>query len=122
MHKDRGKFFLTREKTLKDGRVSGFWDGSSKINGRSCCGVVIKGVDKNEWITISKDAVLLDFGTAMAPEVVGVYSYGHSGSRLTPEVCVKNNHQCIDAVVSQKSLMWSSCKKAEISKVFGQDK
>ena len=34
--------------------VLGFWDGSSKINDRSGCGVVIKGVDRNKWITISK--------------------------------------------------------------------
>ena len=33
--------------------VLGLWDGSSKINDRSGCGVVIKGVDRNKWITIS---------------------------------------------------------------------
>ena len=33
--------------------VKGFWDGSSKNNGRSGCGVVIEGVDKDKWVTIS---------------------------------------------------------------------
>ena len=28
--------------------VRGFWDGSTKTDGRSCCGVVIKGVDRDE--------------------------------------------------------------------------
>ena len=50
--------------------VKGFWDGSAKNNGRSCCGIVIKGADT--WITNSKLAVLPGIGTAMAAEVMGV--------------------------------------------------
>ena len=52
--------------------VKGFWDGSSKNNGKSGCGVVIEGVDWEKWITTSKIAVPLGTGTAMAAEVVGV--------------------------------------------------
>ena len=37
--------------------VRGFWDGSIKIDGSSGCGVVIKGVDWDTWITIIKIAV-----------------------------------------------------------------
>ena len=46
--------------------VKGVWDGSSKNNGKSCCGV------RDKWITISKIAVPLGIGTAMAADVVGV--------------------------------------------------
>ena len=34
--------------------VGGFWDGSTKTCGRSGCGVVIKGVDKEKWIRTCK--------------------------------------------------------------------
>ena len=51
----------------------GFWDRSSKNNGRSGCGINIKGVDKDKWITIGKIAVPLGIGTAMAAEVMGAY-------------------------------------------------
>ena len=58
---------------LKDGRgceASG--TRSSKVNGRSGCGAVTKGVDRNMWVTTSKIAVPLGVGTAMAAEVMGV--------------------------------------------------
>ena len=45
--------------------VRGFWDGSSKVNGR-------RGVDKNKWIKIRNIAVPLGNGTFMIAEVVGV--------------------------------------------------
>ena len=48
-----------------------FWDGSSKSNGRRGCGLVIKGVDRDRWITISKIAVPVGLCTAMAAEVMG---------------------------------------------------
>ena len=35
------------------------WDGSKKTDGRSGCPVVIKGVDRDKWITISKIVVPL---------------------------------------------------------------
>ena len=52
--------------------MKGYWDGCFKYNGRSVCGVVIKGVDRERWVTISKIAVPLQVGTAMAAEVAGV--------------------------------------------------
>ena len=51
--------------------VRGFWDGSKKTDGRTGCGVVIKGVDRDRWITISKIAVFVKAWAAMAAEVVG---------------------------------------------------
>ena len=52
--------------------MRGFWDGSFKVDGRSGCGIVIQGVDREKWVTISKIAVPLNVGAAMAPEVIGV--------------------------------------------------
>ena len=52
--------------------VERFWDGSCKDNEKSGCGVVIKGVDRERWVTISRIAVLLKVGTAMAAEMMGV--------------------------------------------------
>ena len=52
--------------------ITGFWDGSFKDNGRSGCGIVIKGVDREKWVTIGKIAVPLKVSAAMAVEVVGV--------------------------------------------------
>ena len=40
--------------------------------GKSGCGVVIKGVDKGRWVTISKIAILLKVDKAMATEIAGV--------------------------------------------------
>ena len=56
----------------KNKPVRGFWDGSSKCYGRSCCGVVITVVDRNKWITISNIAVPLGTRTSMTAEVVGL--------------------------------------------------
>ena len=86
--------------------VRGFWDGSSKVNGRSGCGVVSNGVDRDKWITISKIAVLLGIGTATTAAVMGVCVLtGIVGSCSPPQVCVKNTNQCIDTI-RKKSLMW----------------
>ena len=37
--------------------VNGYWGGSFKDNGKSGCGVVIKGDDRNRWVTISRITV-----------------------------------------------------------------
>ena len=37
--------------------IRGFWDGMFKADGRSGCGIVIKGVDRANWVAISKIAV-----------------------------------------------------------------
>ena len=52
--------------------IRGFWDGSFKDDGRSGCGIVIKGVDRQKWVTICKIAVPLKVGAALAAEVIGV--------------------------------------------------
>ena len=49
----------------------GFWDGSTKCDGRSGCGVVVKGGDRNKWIVVSKIAVPLGICVARTAEVVG---------------------------------------------------
>ena len=61
--------------------VRGLWDGSSKILCRSGCGVVIKGVDRNRWITISKIAVPLGIGSAMAAEFTSRSEMFHEVAR-----------------------------------------
>ena len=53
--------------------MKSFWDGSAKDSGKAVCGVVIKGVDKDRWVTISRIAVPLKAGAAMAAEVTGVW-------------------------------------------------
>ena len=45
---------------------------ASKDSGRSGCGIVIKGVDREKWVTISTIAVPLKVGAAMAAEIAGV--------------------------------------------------
>ena len=52
--------------------IRGFWDGSFKDDGRSGCGIVIKGADREKWVTTSKIAVPLKVGAAMAAEVIQV--------------------------------------------------
>ena len=49
-----------------------FWDGRFKDDGRSGCGIVIKRVDREKWVTISKIACPLKVGAATAAEVIGV--------------------------------------------------
>ena len=44
----------------------------TKEDGSSGCGVVIKAVDRKNWITISNIAVPLRACTAMAAEITGV--------------------------------------------------
>ena len=53
--------------------IRDFRDGSFKDDGRSGCGIVIKEVDREKWVTISKIAVPLKVGAATAAEVIGVY-------------------------------------------------
>ena len=44
-------------------------DGSKKEDGRSGCGVLIKAVDTERWITISRMAIPLKACTAMVAEL-----------------------------------------------------
>ena len=80
--------------------VRGFWDGSTKTDGRSGRGVVIKGVDWDKWITISKIAVPLKACTATAPEAVGVSVLtGILDLALGRNLSVEAIKQGIDAVI-----------------------
>ena len=72
--------------------VKGFWDGSCKENGRSGCGVVVKGVDRGKWVTISQIAVPLKVGKAMATEIMGVCKKLNLG----------NTSRCIDAILGAR--------------------
>ena len=59
------------DNTDKSKAVGEFLDGSKKTDGRSGCGVVMEGVDREKWITLRKIAVPLTTCTAMAAEIVG---------------------------------------------------
>ena len=45
---------------------------ASMNDGKSGCGIVTKGEDRQKWVTISKIAVPLKLSAAMAAEIVGV--------------------------------------------------
>ena len=62
---------LERETTQNWKDVRGFWDGSTKTDGRSTCGVVIKSVDPDKWITIIEITVTLWTCRSLAAEVAG---------------------------------------------------
>ena len=61
MQKGRERSLLIKDTVHKTGR--------QQKTDRSCCGVLIKGVDRDKWM--SKIAVPLEMSTAMAAEVVG---------------------------------------------------
>ena len=92
---------FTKEMILKSGRCNvASGTGNAKINGRSGCGVVIKGADKDKWITISKIAVFWCTCTVMTAEVVGVCVLtGILDLVLGKNHSMKNIDQCIDAFV-----------------------
>ena len=52
--------------------VTGYWDDSFKDNGKSRCGVVIKGVNRDRWVTTSRIAIPSKVGTAMEAVISGV--------------------------------------------------
>ena len=58
--------------TEKQKAVKGFWDGSGKDNGESGCGVVVKRVDREKSVTVSKIELPLRVYTAVAAEMAGV--------------------------------------------------
>ena len=69
------KIIIDRSGNTEEWKAAkGFWDGSSKHNDKSGCSVVIKGVHKDRWVMISKIAVPLIVGTAVAAEVLGACS------------------------------------------------
>ena len=83
--------------------VQGFCDGSCKENGRSGCGVVILGVDREKWVTISKIALPLRECTDMAAETTGVCSLmGVLNLILNKNLNVGNVHRCIEKVLGAR--------------------
>ena len=77
--------------------VRGVWDGSKKTDVRSGCGVVIKCVDMDEWITISIIAIPPKACAAMAAEVVGASVLtGVLDLVLGKTTSVDTINQCID--------------------------
>ena len=68
-----GKLVIDRrDATTTWKAVRGFWHGSFEDNDRSGCGIVIKGVDRGKWVTISKIAIPVKADAAMAAEIAGV--------------------------------------------------
>ena len=57
--------------------MKGYWDVSFEENGKSRRGAVTKGVDTERCVTISKIAVPLKVGSAMASVVGSVRSHGN---------------------------------------------
>ena len=72
-----------------------------KNNGKSGCGAVIKGVDRDKWVTLSRIAVPLTVGTTMAALWVCVLAeildlvFNKSPS-------VQNFNRCIDTFLKSQ--------------------
>ena len=83
--------------------VKGHWDGSLKDNGKSGGGVVMKVVDRSRWVTISRIAVPLKIGTAMAAEVAGVCVLtGILDLVFNKCLCVQSVNQCINRILDEQ--------------------
>ena len=63
---------------------------SFKDNGKSGCGVVIKCVDRERWVTRGKIAVPLQAGTAMGAEFTGLWM-----------ITGKSVNQCINKILNK---------------------
>ena len=69
--------------------------------------MVIKGVDRDRWVTISKISVPLKVGTAMAAEVAGVCAHGSPRFGFQQKlVCAE--YQSMYQQNSQQTLVWQS--------------
>ena len=83
--------------------VKGFWDGSCKEDGRSGCGVVLKGVDKDKRVKISKITVPLTECTAMAAEMRGVCLFmGVLSLILNKNLNFGSINRCVDALIGKR--------------------
>ena len=106
--KDRGKLLLTEKEMLTHGRQSkDFWDVSGKDNGKRECGVVIKGVDRERWVTRRRSGGLLKVGTAMAAEMIGVCVLtGILDLVFHMCLCVQNINHCINTNMKKQQCAW----------------
>ena len=74
--------------------------GSAKDNGESGCGVVIKGVDRERWVTISKFVVPLKAGTAI---VMGVCVLTEIPDQVFNKcLCMQNINRCTDKILDKQ--------------------
>ena len=118
-----GQHWCTRTKEIVLGdveggwrAVKGYWDGSFNDNGIIGCGVVIKGVDRERWVTISRIAVPLKVGTTMAAEVAGVCVLtGILVLVLNKCLCVQSVNQCINSFLNkQRCYICGICKRSNM--------
>ena len=87
-----------RKITVDKGNITQNWTAAKKTDGRSCCGVVIKGVDRDKWM--SEVAVPLETSTAMAAEVVGASGVtGILDLVLQKNLSMEAINQCVEAVI-----------------------
>ena len=102
VQRDKGKLIDRSGNTEKWTAVKGFWDGT-KDNGESGCGLVIKGVDKDKWVTISKIAVPLRYGHGGRSNGCGV-SFLTEILDLVLNKClsVQNINWCIDKILDKQ--------------------
>ena len=64
--------------------------------------MVIKGVDRGRWETLSKTAVPLNVGTAMAADVVGVcFLMGIRDLIFCKCLCAQSVNQCINIILNK---------------------
>ena len=76
---------------------------SCKDNGKSGCGVVIKGVDRERLVMISRIAVPLKIGTAVAAEMTDVCVLtGIPDLVFHKCLCVQNIIRCIDTIMNKQ--------------------
>ena len=73
-----------------------------RSDARSGCGVVIKTVDKDKWITISSIAVPLTTWLAMAAEVAEASVLTGMLDLVSGRSCVENRSQCIDEKIKYR--------------------
>ena len=82
--------------------VRDYWDGSFKDNGKSGCRVVIKGFDRERWVTNSKIVVPLKVGTAVAAEVAGVCVLtGILDLIFCKCLCAQSVNECINRILNK---------------------
>ena len=71
--------------------------------------MVIKGVDRDRWVTIIEISVPLKVGTAVAAEVAGVCESAHGSPRFGFQqklVCAE--HPSMYQQNSQQTMVWQS--------------
>ena len=97
--------------------MKGFWNGSSKNNGGSGCGVASTGAGRDKWFMISKVAMPKFVGTAMVAEAMGVCvcSYGNLRCRV-PQKSECSKYESVHRHPPQKSMMWHNFSELDVFK------